>query len=73
MSSQFMGKQLIIQVEELRTIESLPKVQRGEMLPATRAFRSFETELKHEDRGADPEHGRSLFGLMETGSWNELG
>lgn len=42
------------------------------MLPTMRAFRSFGTEPKHEDRGADPDHGHGLFRLMETGSWNEL-
>lgn len=67
-----MEKQLIIQVKEVRVMESLHKVQRRERFPATRGFRSYGVESKQEERGVNPEHCGSLFVLMEINSWNKL-
>lgn len=72
MFRKYMEKQLIIQVKETRIIESLHKMQRREMFPSMRGFRSYGAESKHEERGVNSEHCRSLFILLEINSWNKL-
>lgn len=67
-----MEKQLIIQVKETRSKESLHKVQRRKMFPTMRGFRSYGAESKHGERGVNPEHCGSLLRLMEINSWDKL-